>query len=41
MNYFIIRKVLRNVFSGEVGKLTIYYRQVPSGCCVPKIIKIG
>jgi len=25
MNYFIFRKVLRNVFSGEVGKLTIYY----------------
>jgi len=25
-----------NVFSGEVGK-----RQVPSGCCVPNIIKIG
>jgi len=24
MNYFIFRKVLRNVFSGEVGKLTIY-----------------
>ena len=41
MNYFIFRKVLRNVFSGEVGKLTIYQHQVPSGCCVPKIIKIG
>jgi len=25
MNYFIFRKLLRNVFSGEVGKLTIYY----------------
>ena len=24
MNYFIFRKVLRNVFSGDVGKLTIY-----------------
>ena len=24
MNYFIFRKVLRNVLSGEVGKLTIY-----------------
>jgi len=23
INYFIFRKVLRNVFSGEVGKLTI------------------
>jgi len=40
MNYFIFSKVLRNVFSGEVGKLTIFRRQVPSGCCIPKIIKI-
>ena len=24
INYFIFRKVLRNVFSSEVGKLTIY-----------------
>jgi len=41
INYFIFRKVLRNVFSDEVGKLTIYQRQVPLGCSVPKIIKIG